>query len=58
MFDIQFTRNWDKGFCLGSDLIWIHRHYDKGSPYHFHMLFNLGWWFLEIRIGRDFNEEK
>lgn len=58
MFDIMIQRNWDSGFILGADPIWIHRHYEdsKESPYHFHMLFSLGWWFLEIRIGRDFIE--
>ena len=58
-FESQLTKNWDKGFCLGADLIWIHKHYrnDEDSPYHFHMLFNLGFWFLEIRIECDYKGE-
>ncbi len=54
-FETQLTKNHDNGFCIGFDPIWIHKHFgdDKDFPYHFHMLINLGFWFFEIRIGRD-----
>lgn len=51
-FETQLTRNWDKGFSLGFTPIWIHKHAEK-FPYHLHVLLNVGFWFLEIRIGRD-----
>mgnify|MGYP000857962940 CR=1 FL=1 len=56
MFDLIFERYYDKGFCLGCEPIRIHKHFgdNKDFPYHFHMLFSLGWWFLEIRIGNDY----
>lgn len=52
----EFTRNHDKGFCIGVDPIWIHHHYGK-SKYHFHFLINLGFWFWELQIGDDWPKE-
>lgn len=47
-----FRRNEDLGFSLGINPIWIHKHM-KDSRYHFHMFFELGFWYLEIQIGRE-----
>ena len=51
-FWINFDRQHDKGFGIGIQPIWVHRHM-KNQPYHFHMLFDLGLWFLELHIGKE-----
>lgn len=51
-FWIIFDRNYDKGFGIGIQPIWIHRHM-KEQPYHLHILLNLFFWFLEIHIGKE-----
>lgn len=47
-----FRRQDDLGFSFGVEPIWIHKH-SEYTRFHFHMIFNLGFWYLEITIGRS-----
>ena len=49
-FAIIAQRQWAAQFDLGVTVT-LHRHSDR--PYHGHLLLDLGWWFIEFRIGRD-----
>lgn len=57
-FDFQITKNWDRGFCIGITPIWFHSHYGDESPLHFHILISLGFYFMEIQIGKDAPDEE
>jgi hypothetical protein len=52
-FDIVIGREWTKGFSIGIMPVWFHRH-NKGERIHFHFLVDLFFWFIEIRIGKEF----
>ena len=53
-FAIIAMRQPAKCFDLGATIT-IHRHCDR--PLHFHLLLDLAWWFVEMRIGRDHFKE-
>ncbi|MDC7221557.1 MAG: hypothetical protein PQJ59_16605 [Spirochaetales bacterium] len=56
MIDLIINRNHDKSFGFGITT-YIHSHFYDGdkftTPWHFHILLNFAFWFLEIQIGRD-----
>ena len=49
------SKEWNEGFNIGLNPIWIHRHQDVDS-YHFHFVLNIGFWYIEITIGKDAKE--
>lgn len=51
-FSVIFSRNFDKGFAIGLTPIWIHKHLAEGR-YHLHLLFELGFWFVEFQVGKE-----
>jgi len=51
-FDIITSRNYGHDFIIGGNIIWIHRH-SEDDYFHYHLLLDLGWWFIEVRIGKE-----
>ena len=51
LFDVVAQRQYSRCFDLGATLS-IHRHIPE-RKLHAHILFDLGWWFVEFRIGAD-----
>ena len=51
-FKITFEREIDRGFQLGITPIWFHKH-AQIEKLHYHFLFDLLFWYLEITIGDD-----
>ncbi len=50
--ELTIEKQLDNGFCIGVQPFWIHRH-NKTEPLHFHILIDIGFWFIELRIGND-----
>lgn len=52
-FGIIFAKNYNDGIQFGITPLWIHKH----NKYHFHFLIDFLFYFLEIRIGKEYHEK-
>lgn len=52
-YGIVINRQFDYGFTIGFDPIWIHKH-ERDNCLHYHCLINLFFWYIEIRIGKEY----
>jgi hypothetical protein len=53
-FGLMISKNLDKSFIIGITFFQIHSHFYESENFHFHFLLELGFWFIELRIGRDY----
>ena len=50
---IKFSKTYDDHFYLGASMSIHHHHYKDSLTFHFHLTFNLTFWFLELTIGKE-----
>jgi len=51
---LEIEKHWDNDFQIGITPFCIHKHND--GFYHFHLFIDIGFWYIELTIGKEYNK--